>query len=203
MTSLLPGNSTAFERAISAANDRAQLVDTPADTMWDPARIPAAMLDWLAWGVSVDDWDPLWPDERKREIIAGSISLHRMKGTRQSVQDALEMQGYGTARIIEDRDLPHLGDDDLMIGGATVLGGDWLLGPETPHWADYWVEILVPVSRRDADQLAERLANVVPARCRLRSIALTGIFYTLGDDLWLIGDDVALGNTYLYEVPNG
>ncbi|MGR3199460.1 MAG: phage tail protein I [Paracoccus sp. (in: a-proteobacteria)] len=197
MTDLLPANATRLERAVSLAGDRARLIETPSDRMWDPERMPVELLPWLAWALSVDDWDPAWSEDRKRELIAGSIALHRIKGTRRSVETALEMQGYGTARIVEDRDLPRLGDDDV------ALGGDWELGPDDPEWADYWVEIMTPVARRDADHLAERLASVAPARCRLRGISLTGVFYTLGDDLWLIGDDVAIGNTYLYETPNG
>ena len=201
MTDLLPANSTPLERALSLTMARLGDIDTPARQMWNPDRIPASYLPWMAWALSVGDWDPDWPDERKREGIRASIPLHRIKGTRASVQMVLEVMGYVDARVIEDRDLPRLGGDGPLIGGTGwTLGDTWVLGPDDPHWADYWVEVMVPIDRRSADLLGERLANVAPARCRLRGITLAGIYYTLGDDLWLIGDDITLGGIYIPEV---
>lgn len=201
MTSLLPPNATPMERAVETALAGIGDIDTPARLMWDPDRCPATHLPWLAWALSVDDWDPDWSEDRKRAVIRTSIPLHRIKGTRASVAMALEAMGYGDARVIEDRDLPRLGDDGPLIGGTGwTLGDTWVLGPDDPHWADYWVEVMVPIDRRSADMLAGRLANVAPARCRLRSITLAGIYYTFGDDLWLIGDDITLGGIYIPEV---
>lgn len=201
MTDLLPANSTALERDLATVFAEIEGIETPARLMWDPDRIPAAFLPWLAWSLSVDDWDPDWSEERKREVIKGSVALHRIKGTRKSVEMALQMMGYGAARIVEDRDLPRIGDEGLLIGGTGwALGDAWVLGPDDPHWADYWVEVPVPIDRSDADLIAERLANVAPARCRLRGVTLTGVYFTLGDDLWLIGDDITLGGSYDYEV---
>lgn len=170
-------------------------------TIWNADAAPVDFLPWLAWALSVDEWDHEWSEDRKREVIRASIPMHRIKGTRDSVEMTLEAMGYGDARVIEDRDLPRLGDDGPLIGGTGwALGDGWVLGPDMPHWADYWVEVMVPIDRRAADLMAERLANVAPARCRLRGITLAGVYYTLGDDLWLIGDDITLGGIYTYEV---
>lgn len=197
MTGLLPPNATLLERALDGALARIGDVATPARLMWDPDRIPASHLPWLAWALSVDDWDPDWSEERKREVIRSSLPLHRIKGTRVSVEQALAAMGYGDAGIIEDRDLPRLGDTGLQLGGAGwALGDTWTLGPTDPHWADYWVEVMVPINRRASELLAKRLRNVAPARCRLRGIRLSGIYYALGDDRWLIGDDITLGSVY-------
>jgi phage tail P2-like protein len=197
VSDLLPANATPLERALSLALDRAGAIPTPAALMWDPTRIPAAFLPWLAWGFSVDDWSPDWTEAEKRAVIASSAAWHRMKGTRGSIEAVLVAMGYGTAELIEDRDLPRIGDPDI------ALGGDWRLGPSDPSWADYWITVTSPVRRSAADRLAGRLEDTAPARCRLRSISMPGAQYELGDGLWLIGDDVAIGNVYFYEVENG
>ncbi|SNR22851.1 phage tail protein I [Paracoccus sediminis] len=233
---LLPPNSTALERAASIAMSRLAEIDTPANLMWDPDTIPLAYLPWLAWALSVDDWDPDWPEARRREVVRRSFDLHRIKGTQTSVKQALAMQGYGNASITEDKDLPRIGDAGLIVGGARIegepvrdawavgdilvigrgdlrIGGDrdlafenqtitgtWSIGPDDPHWADYWVAVPVAIRRADADRLAGRLASVAPARCRLRGIALSGAYFALGDDQWRIGGDIGLGRSYDYEV---
>lgn len=191
MSDLLPANSTPCERAISAATDRAGQIPTPAALMWDPARIPAEMLPWLAWAVSVDHWDPAWPEARQRAAIAGAADWHRNKGTRASALALLAMLGHPDARVIEDRDLPR-------YGRGWVYGRGWRYGPGDPHWADYWIEVMTPIDRRAADLLAERLRHVAPARCRLRSIRLAGLRYAYGDGLWTYGPAVTLGGIYPY-----
>jgi len=50
---------------------------------------PAELLPWLAWGLSVDTWDAGWTEADKRAAVAGSIELHRRKGTRVSVEIVL------------------------------------------------------------------------------------------------------------------
>lgn len=164
-------------------------VDTPARLMWNPLQIPAAYLPWLAWALSVDDWDPDWDEETKREVIAGSVEVHRVKGTRRSVEMALQSTGYPNAVIVEDRDLPR-------YGTGWRYGADWKYGPETPHWADYWVDILAPISRTQAEVIALRLARVAPARCRLRAVRLAGVFFEFGDGAWVYGNNAAYGGIY-------
>ncbi len=190
MTDLLPANSTAVERAISNAMDREGAIATPANLMWDPARIPAAFLPWLGWAASVDHWDADWSDAQKRAAIAAAPAWHRIKGTRKSVEIALGELGYPEAVVIEDRDLPRL-------GRGWVLGRGWHLGPTDPSWADYWVEVAVPLYRVDAERMAARLADTAPARCRLRAISAVGEGrFRIGDGLWQLGDAVTLGSTY-------
>lgn len=201
MSDLLPPNSTALEHDLATVFAAVEGLDAPARLMWNPSQVPSAFLPWLAWSLSVDDWDPEWSEDRKREIIQGSIALHRIKGTRKSVEMALQMMGYGDVRIVEDRELPRIGDEDLRLGGTGwALGDIWVLGPVDPHWADYWVEVQVPIDRSAADLISARLLNVAPARCRLRGVVLSGVYFALGDDLWLIGDNITLGGTYEHEV---
>ncbi len=86
---LLPPNATPLERALEAATGRISDVSAPIDTLVDPQRIALAALPWLAWGLSVDSWEPAWSEVMKRQAVAESIALHRIKGTRQSVEQVL------------------------------------------------------------------------------------------------------------------
>ena len=197
---ILPPHSGPAERALAGALPGA--FDIPVDIrlIWRPAAAPPAFLPWLAWALSVDDWDASWTTARKREVVAAAITLHRIKGTRRAASLALEALGYPNAVIVENPDLPRIGDLNVYLGGARQDGGTWRIGPSNYGWADYWIEIPTPITRSEAGRIAGRLKNVVPARCRLREIALTSVNYRIGDGLWLVGDDIALGNAYSYEV---
>lgn len=89
---LLPPNATAPERALSLSVDRA--VPVPIKTLWSPQTCPEGVLPWLAWALSVDDWDAAWTVERKRAAVAESIEVHRHKGTIGALRRALEQLGY-------------------------------------------------------------------------------------------------------------
>jgi phage tail P2-like protein len=202
--SVLPFHSSHLERALEKAarwaSSHVNLVN-----VWNPDTVPEEFLEILAWSLSVDDWDPAWSIEVKRAVIRASIEVHRYKGTVYGVRTALAAMGYGDATIIEDKHLARIGRDGFMIGGIwaipgdTVALGEWFIGPSNPHWADYWIVIPLPIRSTDALRIFERMRNVAPARSRLRSVSIAGSFYTIGDNSWLIGDDVTIGNVY-YEV---
>lgn len=86
--SLLPPNATKLERAFEAGAARVVDVQLPAD-IDDPLTCPVELLPWLAWGLSVDTWDADWSEVDKRAAVAGSIELHRRKGTRMSVETVM------------------------------------------------------------------------------------------------------------------
>lgn len=116
---LLPPNATPLERALEAGVSRISDIDTPIDTLLDPARIAAQWLPWLAWSLSVDAWDSAWPEATKRQAVAESIALHRMKGTRASVELILSRID-GLARVIEwhedrDRLAPHTFEIEIPL----------------------------------------------------------------------------------------
>nr|WP_241087528.1 phage tail protein I [Candidatus Vondammii sp. HM_W22] len=82
MNSLLPPNASALERATEGAiNDSIESIPVPVRDLWNPERCPAALLSWLAWALSVDNWNTGWPEKIKRTVIAQSIEVHRRKGT--------------------------------------------------------------------------------------------------------------------------
>lgn len=99
MIDLLPPNSTNLERALAVA------VQTPAlptvlHELWSAEDCPPAILPWLAWSLSVDSWQPGWSVETRRAVVANSIAHHRIKGTTQSVEDAVAALGV-EADIVE------------------------------------------------------------------------------------------------------
>lgn len=97
---LLPPNATPQEIALAGAVARISDVPVPNRDLYNPALCPAALLPWLAWTFSLDNWDPLWTEAQKRQTIAQSIQVHRHKGTIGAVRGALAAVGVG-ARLQE------------------------------------------------------------------------------------------------------
>lgn len=126
---LLPPNATRLERVLEAATARIGGVTAPIDTLLDPSTINAEWLPWLAWGLSADSWDADWTEAVKRQAVAESIALHRIKGTRLSVEIVLRRFDQ-LARIVEwhdttPRGMPHTFDIvlPLVVDGAAIGGG--------------------------------------------------------------------------------
>ncbi|VVS90706.1 phage tail protein I [Desulfoluna spongiiphila] len=93
--SILPPNSTRLERALDAVlAARLESLPVPTDHLWDPATCLKETLPWLAWALSVDTWDSAWNEDQKRRVIKTSPALHRTKGTRRAVEDALSTLGF-------------------------------------------------------------------------------------------------------------
>lgn len=89
-SSLLPPNASKLEQAIEAGIARLATIDAPIAALVDPWTCPLDKLPWLAWGLSVDTWDPDWSEATKRQAVADSIELHRIKGTRRAVEAVME-----------------------------------------------------------------------------------------------------------------
>jgi len=126
--SLLPPNATRLERALEDATSRIGDITVPIDTLLDPAAIDADWLPWLAWALSSDSWDADWTEGVKRRAVAESIALHRIKGTRLSIETVLARFDQ-LARIVEwhetvPRGTPHTFDIvlPLIVDGAAVGG---------------------------------------------------------------------------------
>jgi phage tail P2-like protein len=98
---LLPPNATAQERAIEGAISRVGEVSVPLRDLWNPKTCPVDLLPWLAWALSVDEWESDWPEQIKRDVIAGSMEIHRHKGTPWAVEQALILAGMPFARVEE------------------------------------------------------------------------------------------------------
>lgn len=91
---ILPGNVSDFERALDVALARIDEVIIPIDVLWDPWRCPVDVLPYLAWALSVDVWRTEWPEDIKRAVVANSLNVHKIKGTRPAVELALKDIGF-------------------------------------------------------------------------------------------------------------
>ena len=94
MSDLLPINATKQERALSLTTARAGSFPVPVGEVWDPITCPIAVLPWLAWSLAVDPWDSNWTEGQKRQAIAESVAVHRVKGTIGALKRALQAIGY-------------------------------------------------------------------------------------------------------------
>jgi phage tail P2-like protein len=101
MTDLLPRNATPQERAIASTVARLSDVPTPIRDIWSPQTCPNDLLPWLAWALSVDEWNPDWTDLAKRNVIASSVEVHRKKGTIGAVRTVLANFGITPESIVE------------------------------------------------------------------------------------------------------
>lgn len=125
MTSLLPPNATPFERAMEAALVEPGAVPVPIETTWQPDTLRADLLPYLAYGLSVDNWSPEWPEAVRRERIRRAIAIQRRKGTAESVRAVVASLG-GALALREwwqtvPRGLPH--SFALILSIAQVAGG--------------------------------------------------------------------------------
>ncbi len=123
MTSLLPPNASPLQRALEEGAT-AKALPVPIAVLTEPARMPAAFLPFIGWGLSVDDWDASWPLAVRRQIVARAIPIHRRKGTVAAVREAVASFG-GSISIREwwEMDPPgEPGSFELMLAMGTVQG---------------------------------------------------------------------------------
>jgi phage tail P2-like protein len=164
MSELLPANSTALERAIANTGASLSTLPVPARHVRNPETCPVALLPFLAWELSVDEWDPDWGEDVKRAVIAASIDIHRHKGTRGAVRRALAaIFGDGTFTLIE-------GADAGFYDGSKHYNGLHFYGREA-NWAKYSVLISKPITIAQAASVRRVLAWVAPARCHLAALS--------------------------------
>lgn len=100
MTSLLPAHLSELERDLDAAIARIGEVRIPIATLWDPWNCSIEVLPFLAWALSVDQWRSDWPEAVKRRVVASSLDVHRIKGTRPAVEQGLRDLGLD-AELVE------------------------------------------------------------------------------------------------------
>lgn len=187
--SLLPPNATRLERALEdVIGARITALTAPLRALWSVYDCPAALLPALAWGLSVDEWDPLWGVDRQREIIASAIEHHRIKGTVGSVRSALATAGYPDAVITEG-----------AVGwyyGADIAYGSHLVFGDSGDWAKYFVDVGRPITDEQAASVRRILAATAPARCQLGALS-----YTYAP--WVYGDGCHYGSDLIFYGPGG
>ncbi|MGL4473716.1 MAG: phage tail protein I [Shewanella sp.] len=131
---ILPGNLSDLERDLDVALSCIEQVEIPIAVLWDPWQCPAEVLPYLAWALSVDQWESGWSEGIKRSVVASSLDLHRIKGTRPAIQKALDAIGVAVD-IVEwfeaDPPLPR-GTAELTawVGEKLIPGKPSLLNDE-------------------------------------------------------------------------
>jgi len=94
--SLLPPASTTLELDLEQAMARIDGVPLPMGTIWDADTCPTSLLGFLAWSLSVDEWDPAWSEQTMREAIRIAPLLAQRKGTIWALENALNQFGMET-----------------------------------------------------------------------------------------------------------
>ena len=146
---LLPRNQTRLEATLANAAGLAHAPEVIA-RLWDAQRCPEALLPWLAWTASVDEWDETWTEAQKRAQVLGSIAMHRKKGTPWAVKQALMRAGLERVQLIER--------------------------PEGAHWAEFDVDIGVvdrPVSEASIARAMSLIEAYKAARSHLRRLVVS------------------------------
>ncbi|HEY9367718.1 phage tail protein [Streptomyces sp.] len=118
----------------------------------DPRLAPADFLSWLAlWVGGVDD--PRWPVELRREAVARAVELHRWRGTRRGLIEALRLILGVSAEVSGD-------------GGATWSDSSGAAPPPAPAG-----EVLVRVwPHREATVDADRVRSLVRTLCPVHTV---------------------------------
>ena len=97
---LLPPNHTAFEEAFDLTGARIDELAVDIPKLVRPWEIPATHLAWLAWGLSVDLWEPEWSEEKHRTLAARALPMHARKGTQASIAEHIRIMGAEPRRFI-------------------------------------------------------------------------------------------------------
>lgn len=162
---LLPAASTPLERAIDqAAAARLAAIPALVTSLWNADTCPAELLPYLAWALSVDEWNDGWGVEKKRAIIKESRVIHQHKGTLSAIKRALTAIGQPDATVIERGNYIRHDGSALRDGTHTRAG--------TGGWASYRVILTQPATIDMAQQIKRLLASV-----QRNCVVLTAIDY--------------------------
>lgn len=184
MDSLLPLNRSQLEIAIEQALTSEQIsthdhIQT-MQSISSPFLAPTEFLPWLAWSVSVDEWQDSFIESAKRQTIKDSYLVHAHKGTISSIKRILIASGFSDAKVIENKAQQAVWTE----AGGRYLNGDIALDgasfstsspPKsmTTHWAEYLVEFNLasaPTYAQDQAALRSKIEKIAPVRCRLSAL---------------------------------
>lgn len=148
---LLPPTQTRLEAALGQSMRPVGLTPEVIATLWNPWLIHANLLPWLAWALSVDEWDNAWTEATQRAVCAASFPVHRKKGTVGAVRRAMNAIGYRT-RLIEawqqtPPGTPHtftaeIEIDDRGLDAGTVAQFDRQISAVKPERSHFEVLII-------------------------------------------------------------
>lgn len=186
ITSVLPPHSTELERALEQASlwviQNSEIVD-----VWNPDTCPPRFLPWLAWSVSVDEWDASWSEAKKRAVIRQSVAVHRVKGTKGAVRRALEAMGFGPeiTEWFENNGEVHTFDIDAFADDVIDLG--FQIGPELYAAVARQIDHVKPARSHFDLRIGERFRAAIYGR--------TGVVLSHLDERELDPDPTTTGPT--------
>ena len=161
--SVLPPNSTKLERALEQVTAKALDLPVIIKQLHNPDTCPVQFLPWLAWSLSVDEWDKDWSEEHQRQVIKDSRRIHREKGTASSIRRVLSAVGFNNVRI-------ETGLDAGRYVGAIKYDGSHFYGDDTQFGTLYSIHLNQPVTIEQAQQIRRMLETTAPARCALHAL---------------------------------
>ncbi len=98
---LLPINASELLKDLENTSLRATTLEALNRYANNPDLAPENILPWLAFAVSVDDWNDDWEIDIKRNIIRASIKIHKKKGTIGALKKALSAFNFVDIKIEE------------------------------------------------------------------------------------------------------
>lgn len=160
---LLPTGSSKLEKQLSNTFSVISEIPVPIRLLWNAEHCPVKLLPWLAWSLSVDDWDDAWCEQKKRSAILKSIYVHKYKGTCESINQIVEQRDLGKVLIDEGGAKKH--------NGRIQLRNSFHKRGNLSNWAEYQLIFLTDkITKRDAEQLLIDIQQYAPVRCFLRGI---------------------------------
>lgn len=164
MTSLLPRNTTKLERSIEALFESPNPAEIVPE-LWNGNTCPKQFLPWLAWALSVDDWDADWSEQKKRAAINESIEIHEHKGTPEAILRALAIRGQPDAILIERSDY-------IKHNGAATRNGYYRRGGPA-MWATFRIILQRPITIDQSQAILRMIASVKRNCCHLKDMDFT------------------------------
>lgn len=169
LSSVLPPNTSAIERALETVlAERTLGLEIPVGRLWDVDKCPADFLPWLAWTFSVEVWEHEWPEEIKREVVREAVAIHRLKGTRQSVERVLKAIGYEIEleEWFEYGGPPHT--FRVTAFGGDVIGPEFVIDPNVLAVVKSQIEAVKPVRSHMELRIAENFGSDFSLTCGLQ-----------------------------------
>lgn len=170
VSNLLPPNANTHEHAIDDSTARLGSVPVELVKLWNPQTCPITFLPWLAWALSVDEWDESWTEAQKRSMVAASYEMHSHKGTPYSIKRALQALGYDNVEIIEGQ--AYYYNNTQTYNAAIRHGADGF-------WPLFDVRLnagTVPDAAM-IQKIRDRIARYKNARSQLRNLTFMNLLY--------------------------
>jgi phage tail P2-like protein len=165
---VLPSSASPLEIAVDLLGER-RVRKIPLDAIWqtwDPDKCPAHLLPWLAYAMSIEEWDADWTEEQQRAVLRSAVEEHRTRGVVAAIRRAFANVGFPDIEIIEGRG--GIRYDGVRTHDGYHIYSGWHL----PWWNVYRVVVPVLMNASQAAAARRMLSWLAPARCVLWDIKM-------------------------------